>query len=586
MVSPRMVLSAILLAFPLAAASQAAAQEAASKSQQGKKDAGTEQQDFQLKLEVRRVPVDVVVTDKEGKLVRGLKKADFVVKEDKTAQTVLSFDYFDGSAPSFVPRKLPALPANTFVNLPGEPEQGPLYVLYYDMVNTSQEDQMSFHKQLLDYVDKATPGTRIALFVNAAGLHLIQGFTSDHALLHAAILSKGPGPHLPDVFIDGRNYGYEDPGAALSNLKFIAEYLNGIPGRKNLLWVSSDFPIPVGATMTGLNSDTGVSGGFSSSTLQINDLTYLLSNMIKETYAALETSQVALCPVDVSGVDNSPDKCLREGDIAKATGGHAYYADNRVAYQLDDAVQDGASYYSLTYSPTNTKYDGLERDIDVTLANKANYTLTFRHLYYGVPDDAPQPPAQSSQVLQTRFVAAKATDTLYANIEHGAPMMHDLLFSAHLAVAGEPVLATAEQMLQLEDSPAFFRTRHRDRPLNPLPPVKLQKYLVDYVVIDPQLKELAARGGKPPVLEFAAAAYDDDGRLLNSMLNQGLASAGSQASGKAGALFRAEQELEVPPGAASIRVAVRDTLSDRTGTLEVRLPLKPEPVTVAASKSN
>jgi VWFA-related protein len=581
-----MVLSAILLAFPLAAASQAAAQEAASKSQQGKKDAGTEQQDFQLKLEVRRVPVDVVVTDKEGKLVRGLKKADFVVKEDKTAQTVLSFDYFDGSAPSYVPRKLPALPANTFVNLPGEPEQGPLYVLYYDMVNTSQEDQMSFHQQLLDYVDKATPGTRIALFVNAAGLHLIQGFTSDHALLRAAILSKGPGPHLPDVFIDGRNFGYEDAGAALSNLKFIAEYLNGIPGKKNLLWVSSDFPIPVGATMTGLNSNTGVSGGFSSSTLQINDLTYLLSNMIKETYAALETSQVALCPVDVSGVDNSPDKYLRERDIAKATGGHAYYANNRVTKLLDDAVQDGASYYSLTYSPTNTIYDGSVRDIEVTLANKANYTLTYRTLYYGVPDDAPQPPAQSSQVLQTRFVAAKSTDTLYANIEHGAPMLHDLLFSTHLAAVGAPVLATAEQMLQLEDSPAFFRTRHKDRPLTPLPPVKLQKYLVDYVVIDPQLKELAARGGKPPVLEFAAAAYDDDGRLLNSMLNQGLASAGSQASGKAGALFRAEQELEVPPGAASIRVAVRDTLSDRTGTLEVRLPLKPEPVTVAASMSN
>jgi VWFA-related protein len=537
-------------------------------------------------LEVRRVPVDVVVTDKEGKLVRGLKKADFVVKEDKTAQTVLSFDYFDGSAPSYVPRKLPALPANTFVNLPGEPEQGPLYVLYYDMVNTSQEDQMSFHQQLLDYVDKATPGTRIALFVNAAGLHLIQGFTSDHALLRAAILSKGPGPHLPDVFIDGRNFGYEDAGAALSNLKFIAEYLNGIPGKKNLLWVSSDFPIPVGATMTGLNSNTGVSGGFSSSTLQINDLTYLLSNMIKETYAALETSQVALCPVDVSGVDNSPDKYLRERDIAKATGGHAYYANNRVTKLLDDAVQDGASYYSLTYSPTNTIYDGSVRDIEVTLANKANYTLTYRTLYYGVPDDAPQPPAQSSQVLQTRFVAAKSTDTLYANIEHGAPMLHDLLFSTHLAAVGAPVLATAEQMLQLEDSPAFFRTRHKDRPLTPLPPVKLQKYLVEYVVIDPQLKELAARGGKPPVLEFAAAAYDDDGRLLNSMLNQGLASAGSQASGKAGALFRAEQELEVPPGAASIRVAVRDTLSDRTGTLEVRLPLKPEPVTVAASMSN
>jgi VWFA-related protein len=585
------------LALPLAAAAQAAAQAVASTPEQGKKGAATEQQGFQLRMEVRRVPVDVVVTDKQGNAVRGLRKADFVVKEDKTAQTVLSFDYFDGSAPSFVPRKLPALPANTFINLPGEPEQGPLYVLYYDMVNTPQEAQMSFHQQLLDFVDKAAPGTRMALFVNAAGLHLIQGFTSDHALLHAAILSKGPGPHIPDIFLDGRNYGYEDAGAALSNLKFIAQYLNGIPGRKNLLWLSSEFPIPVGATMTGNNSDTGVSGGFSSSTLQINDLTYLLSKMIKETYAALEASQVAVCPVNLNGTGGADPSVPDSGgdnlteyrkldSIASATGGHAYYGNNRAAKLLDKAVEDSASYYSLTYSPTNTKYDGSERDIDVTLANKTNYTLSYRTLYYGVPDDAPQPPAQSSQVLQTRFVAAKATDTLYANIEHGAPMMHDLLFSAHLAVAGAPVLATAEQMTQLEDSPAFFRTRHRDRPLNPLPPVKLQKYLVDYVVIDPQLKELAARGGKPPVLEFAAAAYDDDGRLLNSMLNQGLASAGSQASGKAGALFRAEQELQVPPGAASIRVAVRDTLSDRTGTLEVRLPLKPETTAEVASKGN
>jgi len=80
------------------------------------------------------------------------------------------------------------------------------------------------------------------LFVNARGLHMVQGFTSDHTLLRAAILSKGPGPHLPDVFTDGHTYGWEDPGAALSNLKFIAEYMSGIQGKKNLLWLSAIFP--------------------------------------------------------------------------------------------------------------------------------------------------------------------------------------------------------------------------------------------------------------------------------------------------------------------------------------------------------
>ena len=261
--------------------------------------------EYVFRSTVRRVPVDVIVLDKNGNPVRGLTKADFVVEEDKKPQNILSFDLFDGKT-LYVPPKVPALPANTFVDLPTAPEHGPLYVLYYDMVNTPLTQQMEAYKQLLDFVDHAQPGTRIALFANMAGLHLIQGFTSDHALLRTAINYRGPGPHMPKVFLYGNNYGYEDAGAALSNLKFIAQYLNGIPGRKNLLWVSSEFPIPVGPTesgptLSGHNSNTGVGGGFSSSTMQINDLSYLLSKLIKETYAALASSQIALYPVDLNG---------------------------------------------------------------------------------------------------------------------------------------------------------------------------------------------------------------------------------------------------------------------------------------------
>jgi VWFA-related protein len=622
MVGTRIALGVLLLALPLAA-TQAAAQAVASTPEQGKKVSGSEQEGFQLRMEVRRVPVDVVVTDKLGNAVRGLKKDDFVVKEDKTIQTVLSFDYFDGSVTRYVPQKLPPLPANTFINLPGEQERGPLCVLYYDMVNTKPEDQMTFHKQLLDFVDEAAPGTRIALFVNASGLHLIQGFTSDRALLHAAILSKGPGPHIPDVFLYGENYGREDMGAAASNLQFLAEYLGGIAGRKNLIWLSGKFPLPYGPVFR------PITGG---------DATSKTAEVVRKAFAAMMRSQVAVYPVDVKGVvlweerssspagdaagdlsqPNNPSTAppgggagdgtgyassgvggagglsgysvtsadqSQEEYIASSTGGHAYYSNNDVSGVMEKAVELGQSYYTLSYEPTNAKFDGSDRRIEVTLANKSGYTLSYRNLYYAVPDDADRT-SPKSETPQARFVAAKTTDTLYANIEHGAPMLHDLLFTTHLAGVGAPVLATAEQMAQLEDSPAFFRTRHRDKPLKPLAPVKLQRYLVDYVVIDPQLKALAARGGKPPVLEFAAAAYDADGILLNSTLNQGLASAGSQASGKDGALFRAQQELEAPPGAAWIRLAVRDTVSDRTGTLEVRLPLKPEPVSVAANTSN
>ncbi|HEU5351373.1 MAG TPA: VWA domain-containing protein [Terracidiphilus sp.] len=544
-----------------------------------------------FRVEVRRVPLDVEVTDKHGNPVTGLKEKDFHVKEDGKPQRIRSFDYFDGRVLRYEPGRMQPLPANTFVNLPRHPERGPLYILYYDLVNTPMTQQMQAHKQLLDFVDHAQPGTRFALFVNMAGLHLIQGFTSNHALLREAILRKGPGPHVPDVFVYGENYGYEDAGAALSNLRFIAEYMNGIPGKKNLLWLSSEFPIPVGPTMSGHNSDTGVGGGFSSSTVQINDLTYLESDAIKQTYAALEASQVALCPVDVNGVmagggvslNEVSDEATTGGDavteyrhedaIAAATGGHAYYANNRLKELLDKAVAEGANYYELSYEPTNTLYDGRERHIEVTVGKKQDYRLTYRKLYYAVPEGGEEGKPQKV-TLQSRFMAAKAADTLFANMEHGAPMLHNLLFSAHVTTVGAPAMATEAEMALLEDSPIYFKTRRRNKPQKAPKPVNLQKYRIAYGVFDPELKKAAAGHGKEALLEFAVAAYDADGRMLNSLLSEGVAGPGTGEDDKAKGLFHGEQDLEVPPGAAWLRLAVRDRMSNRTGTMEIQLPLE------------
>jgi VWFA-related protein len=552
-------------------------------SGKGKKSAGASEQGLVLHLNVRRVPVDVVVLDKQGNPVRGLKKEDFAVKEDGKTQNVLSFDWLDGTIPRFTPPKLPSLSTNTFINVPTAPERGPLYVLYYDLANTSLDDQMTFRQELMKFVDEAQPGVRMALFMNGKGMHLLQGFTTDHALLRDAILRKGPGPHIPDVFIFGENYGSNDIGGALSNLTFMAEYLEGIPGRKNVLWLSDSFPIPVMATMVaGTRSATasagpqlysvGAQGG-----PQVLDLTELERENIKRTYSAMMRSQMALYPIDVSGVTGAIDKYDSMRMIASATGGHAYYSDNRPHFLIDKAVDHGESYYTLSYAPSNADFDGSERHIEVQLAKAGDYQLSYRTGYYAVSDDGVQQQHKKDE-LQARFIATKSTDTLYANIEHGAPMLHDLLFSVHLAPAGEPQMATPQQMQALEDSPEYFKT-HRKHPQKPLAPVKLQKYLIDYGVIDPQLRAAEARKEKPAALEFAAAAYNDDGQLLNSMLNDGFATGDHP---KAEALFHAIQELEVPPGAAFIRLAVRDTMTNRTGTLEVPLPLKAETATASA----
>jgi VWFA-related protein len=571
-----------------------------------------------------RVLVDVVVTDAKGKPIKGLKKEDFVVKEDGKPQQILSFDFEDISAPTFAPPKLPDMPANTFVNLPKEPERGPLYVLYYDMVNTEPQDQAMFHKELLDFIDKAPSGTRFCLFVNAAGLHLIQGFTSDRAQLQAAVLSKGPGPHLPSIFLNGDNFGWQDIGAALSNFHFMAEYLEGIPGRKNLIWLSDEFPMPFGPTG--------------------NDWTTVDQDNVRQTFAALMRSQIAIYPVDLKGVvlaevrgaspagdaagdfsstagpnapagpgstgDNADSSGLpanpnsgqamglsgasvtsldqnQEDYIADSTGGHASYSDNRSHLAMEEAVERGETYYSLSYSPSNDKYDGLKRNIHVELANGSKsgsgaYTLAYRKFYFGLPDGS-QLATHKPGSPDARFLAAKEQDPFNANVEHGGPMLHDLIFRVHLGIAGPAALATPDQMAGIQTEPAFLRGGSKNKPAKPMAPVKLQKYLLDYKVLEPKTKVIEDQIGSTATLEFVAVAYDADGVMLNGTLNEANVTSLGETDGKSATTFGAQQEFYVPPGAFWIRLAVRDKATGHIGTLEVPLPLKTEQVDQASN---
>ena len=75
---------------------------------------------------------------------------------------------------------------------------------------------------------------------------------------------------------------------------------------------------------------------------------------------------------------------------------------------------------------------------------------------------------------------------------------------------------------------------------------------------------------------------NNDGVLLNSILNKGAITSEPRPDGMIDNRFRAVQQLEVPPGAAYIRLVVRNPENDRTGALEVRLPLKQETQTAQA----
>jgi hypothetical protein len=94
---------------------------------------------YTLGVTVRRVVLDVVVTDANNNVVHGLSKNDFSVLENNKPQAMQTFEEFNPtSVRPFVAPKTPQLPPNTYLNLQTADERGPLYVIVYDVVHMDQ----------------------------------------------------------------------------------------------------------------------------------------------------------------------------------------------------------------------------------------------------------------------------------------------------------------------------------------------------------------------------------------------------------------------------------------------------------------
>jgi VWFA-related protein len=551
-----------------------------------------------FKSSVNRVVLDVVVTDSKGKPVRGLTRQDFSVSEDGKPQEVLSFDVHDLDSSKPLVFKLPPMPANTFVNIPTVAERGPLYVLLLDLVNTELDDQAYARQKLLKFIDDKPKGTRFAVFVLSDGLHLVQGFTSDKDQLHDVLNPSTPRTHVPRLFLAGVNFGAGDPLLTITTLTNIARYLYGLPGRKNLIWYSGSFPVQ-------LFPADDVAG-------QMPDI----RNREIQVLDALARSETAVYPVNVRGVVTYPEGRLTGGmpnggvgvgdsagtpgsnngenaaattstpggpvetalkaagsgsslsfdystedEIAKLTGGQAFYSRNNLADVLHQATELGADYYTLTYSPSNKNYNGKLRTIQVQLAKKGYY-LAYRRAYYATSPGSPIVPSDLKVPGEPK-AGRQVGDSLSAYMEYGAPIARQVLFRAHVEPLAPPALGTPEQMAQLEQQATYFRTRKKGHAPKPLAPIKLRPYLVEYTII-----------GRQPSLEVAAAVYDDDGRILNSDVEDAISTVpGSSVTVHGETYYRIEQRIEVPVKAVSMRLAVHDRDTNRIGTLEFALPL-------------
>lgn len=597
---------AVALAISSAAPAQQPRPEPKATSAQSLPNQGT------IKAKVRMVLLDVVATDSKGQPVRGLRQEDFSVFEEEKPQQVTSFEFHtpasDSARRNAKPLDLPNLPPNTFLSYPTSLDRSPLTILLYDLLNTSLEDQPFARQEIVKFFRSKPFGSRFAIFALTDKLCLLQGFTDDERALLAAINGSSSqlsasglfppiGPRIPNTF--SMLYKVEDDARSYPLARFraertiqafadIARFVHGLPGRKNLIWLSGGFPTSILPDSGPINpfrspASSGI-GPFGNSTSYSAEL--------RQAADLFTVGQIAVYPVDIRGLlvdpvfsaawSPPPEFIQTQGasftqsllafhsrvdyehygldGIAVNSGGRAFYNTNALAQAIATAASDGANYYALSFYPTNTKFDGSLRRIRVAVKRKGCY-LAYRRSYL----------ADDDSVFEQK--KANLPDSyLEAAMRRGAPAIHEIAFGAHLVPQRPPVAVTAAQIAQLSQFPAFASRRKWDE-------VQMQGYSIEYVVVSSNIAFVPLPDGvRHATLEFLFAAYDAEGNAMTAGRSgdeKALSPKDFSEVRKEG--YRAQQVVEIPSNAAWLRLAVRDAASDRIGAMEISLPLTPEP---------
>ncbi|MGC2613865.1 MAG: VWA domain-containing protein [Terracidiphilus sp.] len=280
-----------------------------------------------LKVNSRAVLVDVIVTDKNGTPVKGLKQGDFRVLEQGKKQSI---SYFEEHTADLLSRRgqdraFPPMPPNVFTNFSPLTAPPAVNVLVLDALNTPMSDQMYLKKAAQHYLKTLKPGSRIAIFTMSMRLSFIQGFSDDPVVLATALGYRKNDRSEPAVLLQSQAETYaqgktlemmvamEASGGnslvftvspysiaafqqfleetryaqdsdreyrTLQNLNELAAFLGSFPGRKNVIWMSGSFPLEL----------------FGQTAMRFE-------GSIEKTVNLLSAARVAVYPVDVRGAN-------------------------------------------------------------------------------------------------------------------------------------------------------------------------------------------------------------------------------------------------------------------------------------------
>ena len=354
------------------------------------------QSGYVLKVKTRLVTLEVVATDSHGNVVRDLKPEDLqIVAEHNQQQKIAHFEFLDARTLHAKPAAPPDSGKSYSNQAAFEHLTVPPTVVLMDALNTPVASQMQGRIQMVRLLKTLPTDTPVAVFLLGHTLRLVQGFTSDPALLRAAAdkvigasaiqpdstdstdldspddpdspinllleLSDGVETNLSTALEDfdkEQNANSVDLRAreTLESLSEIARYLSGVPGRKNLLWLSQSFPISI---LPDANSGSGDFAGVRA-----------YGGQVEATANALVDAQVAMYPVDIRGLATSQtDSAAQRTTIRRNSPGGGFGA--RLDREQDTVFQSQGTMEELARDTGGKTCQNTSNDLSRCVKNRA-----------------------------------------------------------------------------------------------------------------------------------------------------------------------------------------------------------------------
>ena len=511
-----------------------------------------------FKVRVDYVEVDAVVTDRQGRVVRDLKKEDFQVLEDGKSQAITNFTMVDIPVEKDNRPLFAASPIEPDVRTNEKPFDGRVYVMVVDDLHTRFGRSQRVKIAARQFIERRLGANDLMAIVHTAGAAGgNQEFTNNKKLLLAAV-DKTQGRKLDSATANKTNEfnrtrdirqqgdSLNDPDdmergfnarTTLDTLRNVADWFGSVRGRrKAILFVSEgiDYDIYDVIAQSGSNHQSAS----------------LVLDATRDAIGAATRANVAIYGIDPRGLTDLGDESIEIGSfpddsslgvgpgslqselrlsqdslrtLSEETGGFAVVNKNDFSTAFQRIVEDNSSYYVLAYYPPDVR-PGRTHKIDVRVT-RPGLTVRARKAYLTPKKvDAPKTSGNNPSTPELR----EALDS---------PLPVSGLTLHVFAAPFKGVAPNASVLFGVE-------LRGRDMKVG-----SNSKILLSYLAIDANGK---VRGGNTDALSLTNLKPESKARIEQTGL-------------------RMLNRLDLPPGKYQLRIAAQDQAGGNVGSVQYDL---------------